>query len=102
MIFLDVGVVDGEFFPRLPAEMLAAGEHKKNFNLLASTVEDELSLMFYMYRNDDRFRRTNPVTITLEEAQNFLTELIHNETAYSPNQVSEQSFDAIRRLYFNG
>ncbi|KAH9421440.1 hypothetical protein DERP_010577 [Dermatophagoides pteronyssinus] len=39
-------VIDGEFLPDHPNNMIKSGNHKKDFNLLVSTVEDEGSFIF--------------------------------------------------------
>lgn len=90
-------MVDGEFFPAHPKTLLANGDHKKNFSLLASTVEDEASFLLYLGGNDTRFRQHYPDPLTLEEAQEFLINLIKQHV--KNEQVPRET---INKIYFNG
>lgn len=60
---------DGEFFPDTPRALLSAGNYRKSFNLLLSTVEDETPSLNFFFPNDTRFRMENPTAITLDESK---------------------------------
>ena len=78
-------------------EMLAKGDHKKNFNLLVSTVEDEASFFLQFSEKHAAFRTTNPEPITLEEAKDYLLSILTTHILKSPVPN-----DTISRIYFNG
>lgn len=96
MIYSAVGVVDKEFFPVHPNQMLSDGDHKKNFNLLVSTVEDEGTPVFTYLTQDLRFRPTNPESLTLKAAQDLLYgEVVKIFLKHTPTK------SLIDKIYFN-
>src|SRR5699024_11024609 len=90
-------IKDGTFFPDTPANLLATGNHKKSFNLLLSTVEDEAPFVPFFFPNDTRFLRNNPTKITLEESQQLLASLF-TRTKY----VDKFPKDLALKVYYSG
>lgn len=98
LFLLGIAVVDGEFMPYPPQKMLQEGNHKKNFTLLISTVQDEASFMFYYYPPliDPRFAKQCPSNLTLTEARKFLETQIVQYTG----ETIDATFDLANRLYY--
>ena len=90
-------VVDGEFLPASPTEMLAKSNHKTNFNLLVSTVEDEASFLLQFSQHHAAFRKENPESISLQEAKDYLLDILTSQILKTPVPN-----DTISRIYFNG
>ena len=80
--------------------MLAEGNHKKNFNLLVSTVEDEGSFLFYFTMQDKRFAKHNPEDVTLEEVKDFTKEFIQKDFEFVGKKFSHD--EMLEKIYFNG
>lgn len=76
--------------------MLQTGNHKKNFNLLLSTVEDEGSFILESITNSGQFLRNDPEPITIAEAKKFLNNLL--------NEVLKVEVEngTVNKLYFGG
>lgn len=83
--------------PAEPEQMMLTGDHKKNFHILMSTVEDEGSYFLYYGDevSDQRFDPKNPTRLTLEEAKEVLNRVVLGYTG-------ERTFELATRLYFNG
>ena len=85
-------VIDGEFLPAKPIELLEKGDYKTDVNLLVDTVKDEGSFM--LFAADPKFKAENPEKITLKEAKEvFFKMLSHN--------VHNVPKDTISKLYFD-
>ncbi|CAG2112292.1 unnamed protein product [Medioppia subpectinata] len=92
-----VVVVDGEFLPKMPAEMLADGDYKRNVNLMVSNVEDEGSFILQMMYRFRYFHATNPYNYTYAEAVDELTLIAPKlSIAYEING------EEVAKLYYTG
>lgn len=88
-------VVDGEFLPDKPRELVARGDYKTDVNILFDTVKDEGSFMLFLA--SPKFRQTNPEDLSLEEAKEIFYQMLTH------NVGSEQYIpkDTIDKLYFD-
>lgn len=91
---LPLVVIDGEFLPASPRDMLAKQNYKTNVNLLSSVVEDEASFILALVSGQPQFRAVNPEPIKLSEAQGVLAFLTSGRESISQSTLS--------KLYFNG
>ncbi|KPM05549.1 Acetylcholinesterase-like protein [Sarcoptes scabiei] len=87
-------IIDGEFLPDLPDLMLLNGNHKKNFNILVDTVENEggfwFKLFFPSFDNDSSMH-LNDVRDALKKSIQTITD----------DKISFD-LDLISRFYYNG
>jgi carboxylesterase type B len=95
--FMSQVIVDGNFLPEMPLNMLKNGDYKKNVNLLIGTVEDEGSFALGMIVDPVKYSHTTPHNLTYNEAYNELRRL-------SSNLVSKQPVNGndVAKLYFTG
>ena len=91
-------VVDGEFLPKNPSELLSSGDFKQNANLMISTVVDEGSLLLsFDNLYNEKFNMFNPKNLSLKEAISELTEI----SSKLSNKFSINGKD-VAKLYFSG
>ncbi|KAH9410291.1 hypothetical protein TYRP_010049 [Tyrophagus putrescentiae] len=91
---LPLVVIDGEFLPASPRDLLAKGNYKTNVNLLSSVVEDEASFILALVSGQAQFKPVDPQPITLPEAQGVL--------AFITSGRQSISQAALNKLYFSG
>ena len=94
--FFPLVVVDGEFLPKTPSEMLSSGDFKHNFSLLLSTTQNEGSI-FLLYEDFEKYDPTNPINLTFSQAVKELDTIsskLSNEFEINVKEVT--------KVYFNG
>lgn len=96
-----IAVIDGQFMPMNPNQMIATGNHKKNFNLLVSTVEDEGSYEFSLRGSIPQFTRNNPASLTKKAAEDFLFEILANNSnvQFDKNLISSVYYTGINEKF---
>lgn len=84
-------VIDGEFIPDDPEILIQNGQLKKEFNLMASTVDNEASFMFI-----DGYSFLSEENITLKRAKEIMIEIV--------NKLKKDRIDkeALLNIYFGG
>lgn len=85
--------------------MLTSGNHKRNFNLLVSTVQDEQSfyLQFSKKHNLQQNNSTTEQITNLEETKKHLLNLLQSQSFTQTNQHEKlQTKSDLTRLYLNG
>ncbi|KAH7645586.1 acetylcholinesterase-like protein [Dermatophagoides farinae] len=91
-------VVDNEFLPDDPISMIKSGNHKKNFNLLVSTVEDEGSFIFA--RTNDSFGKEE---LSLNDAKSILIKNIEfvnqDDKSYDTDAMLKTYFGRFNEFY---
>ena len=87
-------VKDGEFFPETPGHMRDFGNHKKDFNMIISTVQDDGTFCLFAFPHDPRFSRFNPAPITKAQSQEVLKSLIKPYFAPYPEEQVNQVYYA--------
>lgn len=84
--------------------MLTSGNHKKHFNVLVSTVEDDASFFLQSSERYSFFLQNNSEPLTLERAKAHLLNIL--QTQAQPLEKSDETkqlpTDTATRLYFNG
>ena len=88
-------VVDGEFLPKKPSEMLSSGDFKQNFSLMFSTAQDEGSFLLTL-EDLAKYYPTNPKPLTFSQAFQELDRIsskLSNELEINGKEVAE--------IYFN-
>jgi acetylcholinesterase len=92
-----VVIIDGEFLPALPLEMLNKGDHKKGLNVMIGSTQDEGSWILWFSEDSVKYSRQNPAPITHMEAYNELSRI-------SRKMWSKESIDGemVSKVYFTG
>ena len=90
-------VIDNDFLPDRPLEMLRSGDYKQNINLMIGTAKDEGSFVIAFYVDPHKYSQNNPPNITFSEAADDLARI--SSTLYSKAPVDGQE---VSRLYFSG
>ena len=96
IILFPLVVVDGQFLPRAPNEMLSSGDFKQNVNILFSTTQDEGST-FLLFEDHKKFDPTNPENLTFSQA----FEELHRISSNLSNKF-EINGKEVAKVYFNG
>ena len=89
-------MVDGQFLPDRPIDLLAQGNYKTDVNLLASTVEDEGSFIFALMF--PQFRNVNPEPLELDQAKKVFFDYLSNHYLKGKTIPKE----LIDKYYFSG
>ncbi|CAG2179157.1 unnamed protein product [Oppiella nova] len=92
-----VVIIDGEFLPALPLEMLNKGDHKKGMNVMIGDPQDEGSWILWFSEDSVKYSPQNPAPITHMEAYNELSRI-------SRKMWSKEPIDGemVSKVYFTG
>ena len=94
---MNLVVVDGEFLPQKPNDILKSGDFKQNINLMIGTNEDEGSFILTQFYDRIKYSHESPKNHTFIEAYN---ELYHLSSEFN-SEVPINSED-VAKLYFTG
>lgn len=72
-------VIDGDFLPVDPGELLLEGNHKRDVSLLVSTVEDEGSFFLAFSGHNPQFGWQPKGNLTLSEATDYFLEFMSGQ-----------------------
>ncbi|CAG2174080.1 unnamed protein product [Oppiella nova] len=87
-------VIDGQFIPDSPREMLASGDYRKGMHLLIGTTGDEGSQLLNMF-SPIKYHKVRPKNMSLSELAGDFREFL---TAFS----LDINTDEVIKFYFNG
>ena len=90
-------IIDKDFLPERPLQMLQRGDFKKNINLLVGTVEDEGSFILSFYVDPNKYNRLSPQNLTFSEANSEMTRISSKLLSKMPVNGAE-----VAKLYFEG
>ncbi|CAG2174869.1 unnamed protein product, partial [Oppiella nova] len=92
-----VVIIDGEFLPARPLEMLSKGDHKKGINLMVGTAQDEGSWILWLTEDSVKYSQHSPSPMTHMEAYNELSRI-------SRKMWSKEPIDGemVSKVYFTG
>ncbi|CAG2113932.1 unnamed protein product [Medioppia subpectinata] len=90
-------VIDGEFLPERPIEMLRNRDFSANIHLLVSTTEDEGSFLLSGFYDSDKFDEQNPKNLSFAEAFHELKVVSEESSSLIP--IDGKS---VAKLYFSG
>jgi len=93
---MSIVVIDGQFLPKKPQDLLRSGKFKQNVNLLIGNTEDEGSPLL-IFTNPVRYNPISPQNMTYTEALNELIEL----SSGLPTKLPVNGKD-VAKLYFTG
>ncbi|CAG2118644.1 unnamed protein product, partial [Medioppia subpectinata] len=90
-------MIDGEFVPNNPLELLKSGDYKRDINVLIGTVDNEGSMFLGSFIDPIKFNKWQPLPISYHDAYEYAISFL---TGFHrlPHTGSQQVVDT----YFNG
>jgi carboxylesterase type B len=90
-------VIDGQFLPKRPLEMLKSGDYKKNVNLMIGSTQDEGSFVLPWKMDPIKYHPISPQNLTYSEAYEELKRIASGLRSKIPINGED-----VAKLYFTG